>query len=158
MSFPGKRRVDGLARPVTPSKVGRRAIIASVVLLALAGCAAPPAPNNDSPQESQQKLLGVLDRTQDQIGGTWDNADSPSPTTCALPGSSDKGVTFTGARTYTGSPLADAGVKNLITSLEAEGFQAGQAPLGRLHRGCLQRRRHQASAFSHSSGLPLARA
>ena len=132
MSFPVLRPVQGAARRLPQSQVGRRAITASVVLLALAGCATPPAPNNDSPQESQQKLLAVLDRTEDQIGGTWDNADSPSPTTCVVPGSNDKGVTFTGARTYTGSPLDDAGVNNLITFLKAEGFEAGQAPLDAL--------------------------
>ncbi|WP_213814838.1 hypothetical protein [Glaciihabitans sp. dw_435] len=48
------------------------------------------------PAQVRTDLYSQLDKAQELIGGTWDNADDPSPTDCTV--GSTTGVTFTGTR------------------------------------------------------------
>jgi hypothetical protein len=52
-----------------------------VALLSLAGCAAPGI----TPEESRDRFYVSLDRTQEVLGGIWDNRDDPTPRGCPLP-------------------------------------------------------------------------
>jgi hypothetical protein len=101
-----------------------------VTFLAMTGCTAAPA-SMVSPEQSQQRLLALLDETQEELGGgTWVNDDSPSPVDCALPGSGGEGTTFTGTRTLEGEPLDDAAISDLLAFWESEGFEAGSSGRG----------------------------
>lgn len=113
-------------------KILRLSIAGLAVLMLASGCAAP-AVNEvsvDSPQESQDRLLALLDETQHLIGGEWENEDSPSPRDCELPGSGDTGTTFTGARSKPGPGLDEAGISEVLAFWEGEGFDAGSKPMG----------------------------
>jgi len=122
-----------LAEFIRVRRFRRRAGIAGVlVVLALTGCSTQPAATEkaDTPQQTQQKLVDLLDRTQDQFEGTWENHDSPSPDPCKLPGSEEEGVTFTGSRSYTGARPDDSGINELIRFFKREGFDAGRGEVG----------------------------
>lgn len=111
----------------------RVAIVGAVVLM-MAGCTAPSDTSQpaDSPKESQQKLLALLDQTQELIGGDWENHDSPSPRDCELPGSGETGTTFTGARSQKMPALDDETVSQVLNLWEKEGFEAGESGAGAL--------------------------
>jgi hypothetical protein len=97
----------------------------------LAGCASPaPAPAADSPKESQQKMLALLDEVQAEIGGTWENEDSPSPRSCTISGTSEEGVTFTGNRTQKGPAMDDEKISDVLALWESKGFDAGKGKMG----------------------------
>lgn len=113
-------------------KLVRLTIAGLAVLMLATGCAAP-APTDasvDSPQESQDKLLALLDETQELIGGEWENEDSPSPRDCELPGSGDTGTTFTGARSTQGPGLDQAGTSELLKFWKSKGFDSGTKSMG----------------------------
>lgn len=115
----------------TPRVVFLGAILGAAALM-LAGCAAPVdgSTPDDSPKESQEKLLALLDETQQLIGGDWENQDSGSPRDCELPGSGDTGTTFTGARSQEMPALDDDTVAKVFEFWEGEGFEAGEAGMG----------------------------
>jgi hypothetical protein len=102
----------------------------AVAVLAVAGCTAAPAPeSNETPEQSQTRLLALLDDVQEQIGGEWTNEDSPSPRGCTLAGGDD-GVTFTGTRTLEAPAPTDEQVDGLVSFLTDEGFEAGRSGMG----------------------------
>ena len=118
------------ARPVPTTIVGA-SVVAGLLVAALVGCSGSASvESKDSPKQSQQKLLALLDRTQAQVGGTWVNEDSGSPRGCELAASGADGVTFTGTRTMKGAPLDTAGMDELIVFLKGEGLDAGRAGMG----------------------------
>lgn len=97
-----------------------------------AGCAAPPGQSEpvDTPKQSQEKLLALLDETQQLIGGDWENSDSGSPRDCQLPGSGDTGTTFTGLRSQEMPALDDATTAEVVALWEKRGFEAGTGAMG----------------------------
>jgi hypothetical protein len=106
---------------------------AAVGLVALAlivtGCAAAEPADTQSPEQSQDHLLSLLDDVQTQIGGEWTNEDSPSPRGCQLAGGAE-GVTFTGTRTLEAQAVTDAQVDDLVAYLSDQGFDAGRSSVG----------------------------
>jgi hypothetical protein len=75
-------------------------------------------------------MLALLDEVQAEIGGTWENEDSPSPRSCTISGTSDDGVTFTGNRKQEGPAIDDEQIDTLLALWESKGFDAGQAEMG----------------------------
>jgi hypothetical protein len=112
----------------TRAHLGRVAALAAV--LVLAGCSSPSPAPTDSPKESQQKMLALLDEVQAEIGGTWKNEDSPSPRSCTISGTKEEGVTFTGNRTQKGPAMDDEQISDVLALWESKGFDAGKGKMG----------------------------
>jgi hypothetical protein len=105
-------------------------LVVAAVALAVTGCSPAPA-NSETPQQSQDRMLALLDDVQTQIGGAWTDEDSPSPRGCLLAGG-EEGVTFTGTRTLEAQPVTEAQIDELVTYLSDEGFDAGRSSTGAL--------------------------
>jgi hypothetical protein len=58
--------------------------LAALVLAALGGCAVP-AGSGLSPVAARTVLYGILDHTQSELGGTWQNQDDPTSRGCVFP-------------------------------------------------------------------------
>jgi hypothetical protein len=56
----------------------------SAVVLSLTGCVVAPG-SGVSPDEARERFIGILDSTQDALGGTWKKADDPTARNCTIP-------------------------------------------------------------------------
>ena len=109
----------------------RIAVLAAAIAMLMTGCAAPADTGPvDSPLQSQAKLLAMLDEAQELAGGEWESRDSPSPVSCALPGSDDDGVTFTGRRERSGPGLDETEIVAIADQLVEQGLEVGRAEIG----------------------------
>lgn len=124
------RLVSPAAHPTVVRRAHLSGVAALAAVLVLAGCSSPSPAPTDSPKESQQKMLALLDEVQAEIGGTWENEDSPSPRSCTISGTSDEGVTFTGNRRQEGPAMRDGKIDDLLALWESEGFDAGKGQMG----------------------------
>ena len=109
----------------------RIAVLGVAVATLMTGCAAPADTGPvDSPVQSQAKLLAMLDEAQELAGGEWESRDSPSPVSCALPGSGDDGVTFSGRRERSGPGLDETEIVAIADQFVEQGFEVGRAEIG----------------------------
>ena len=72
----------------------------------------------------------MLDEAQESAGGEWESRDSPSPVSCALPGTGGDGVTFTGRRERSGPGLDETKIVAIADQLAEQGFEVGRAEIG----------------------------
>ena len=64
-----------------------RLAVCAVLILALAaasGCTVRTG-SGAGPESARQSLYGVLDETQELLGGSWTNQDDPTPRGCSIP-------------------------------------------------------------------------
>ncbi|MDQ4137725.1 MAG: hypothetical protein M3116_02605 [Actinomycetota bacterium] len=57
---------------------------AAVIVLCLSGCVVAPG-SGATPEEARDRFVGILDSTQDALGGPWQNRDDPTPRNCTIP-------------------------------------------------------------------------
>ena len=57
---------------------------AAVAVLCLSGCAVAQG-SGATPDQARERFIGVLDSTQDALGGPWENRDDPTPRNCTIP-------------------------------------------------------------------------
>ena len=58
--------------------------VAAVAVLCLSGCVVAQG-SEVTPDEARDRFIGVLDSTQDALGGPWENRDDPTPRNCTIP-------------------------------------------------------------------------
>jgi hypothetical protein len=73
---------------------------AAAAVLCLSGCVVAQG-SGATPDEARERFIGVLDSTQDALGGPWEDHDDPTPRNCTIP------LWVEGIR-YPGLRLADA--------------------------------------------------
>jgi hypothetical protein len=63
-----------------------RNLLAAVAALVLCvtGCVMSPG-SGVTPDEARDRFIGILDSTQDALGGPWENRDDPTARNCAIP-------------------------------------------------------------------------
>ena len=57
---------------------------AAVAVLSLSGCVVAQG-SGVAPEDARERFIGVLDSTQDALGGEWDDRDDPTPRNCTIP-------------------------------------------------------------------------
>jgi hypothetical protein len=57
---------------------------AAVAVLSLSGCVVAQGSGVPA-EEARERFIGVLDSTQDALGGGWDDRDDPTPRNCTIP-------------------------------------------------------------------------
>jgi hypothetical protein len=63
-----------------------RHLLAAVaaITLCLSGCVVAPG-SGVSPEEARDRFVGILDSTQEALGGAWENRDDPTARNCTVP-------------------------------------------------------------------------
>ena len=56
----------------------------AVAVMCLSGCVLAPG-SGVSPDEARERFIGVLDSTEDALGGPWEDRDDPTPRNCTIP-------------------------------------------------------------------------
>jgi hypothetical protein len=56
----------------------------AVAVLCLPGCVVAQG-SGVRPEEARDRFLGVLNSTQEALGGDWENRDDPTPRNCTVP-------------------------------------------------------------------------
>jgi uncharacterized protein YbdZ (MbtH family) len=59
-------------------------VVAAAAVLCLSGCVVAQG-SGATPDEARDRFTGVLDSTQNALGGRWENSDDPTPRNCAIP-------------------------------------------------------------------------
>ena len=59
-------------------------VAAAAAVFCLSGCVLAQG-SGATPDEARERFIGVLDSTQDALGGSWENADDPTPRNCTIP-------------------------------------------------------------------------
>ena len=57
---------------------------AATAVLSLSGCALSQG-SGVTPEQARERFIGVLDSTQDALGGEWEDRDDPTPRNCTIP-------------------------------------------------------------------------
>ena len=57
---------------------------AAAAVLCVSGCVVAPG-SGVTPDEARDRFLGVLDSTQEAVGGSWENHDDPTARNCTIP-------------------------------------------------------------------------
>jgi hypothetical protein len=57
---------------------------AAAVVFCLSGCVVAPG-SGVTPDEARDRFIGVLDSTQEALGGSWENFDDPTARNCTIP-------------------------------------------------------------------------
>ncbi|MFC0678571.1 hypothetical protein ACFFGH_12045 [Lysobacter korlensis] len=75
-----------------------RYLLAAVAaaVLSLTGCVMAPG-SGVTPDEARERFIGILDSTQEALGGSWENVDDPTARNCTIPLWVD-GVRYPGLR------------------------------------------------------------
>ncbi len=60
------------------------AVLGITGCLGLTGCVVAPG-SGVTPDEARERFIGVLDSTQDALGGSWENSDDPTARNCTIP-------------------------------------------------------------------------
>ena len=58
--------------------------VAAAAVLCLSGCVVAQG-SGVTPDEARDRFIGVLDSTQDALGGPWQNLDDPTARNCTIP-------------------------------------------------------------------------
>jgi hypothetical protein len=56
----------------------------AAAVLCLSGCVVAPG-SGVRADEARERFLGVLDSTQQALGGSWEDRDDPTPRNCTIP-------------------------------------------------------------------------
>ena len=80
------------------------AVLCGAACLGLTGCAVAPG-SGVTPDEARERFIGVLDSTQETLGGSWEKSDDPTARNCTIP-LWVEGIRYPGLRLAkaTGSP------------------------------------------------------
>ncbi len=82
-----------------------------------------------TPEQARERLLEVLDETQDALGGDWANLDDPTPRNCTVPLFAD-GIQYPALR-LSGAPGSRAGALETVRDLwQHEGYSIEQNHVG----------------------------
>jgi hypothetical protein len=104
------------------------AVIATMSVLALGGCAFAPGSSRTS-IEARDAFRSTLDELQEAIGGEWDNQDDPTSRGCVIPPWT-QGVRYPGLRLSDPPAEPDAAIAVVLAELTNRGFDVENADVG----------------------------
>ena len=101
---------------------------AAVAVLCLSGCMVAQG-SGATPDEARERFIGVLDSTQDALGGPWEDHDDPTPRNCTIPLWVD-GIRYPGLRLGKGTESPEAALDTVELHWETLDVAAERTEVG----------------------------